>query len=118
MQDYLDPIQTLHTSLIHQHYYSIEILNPNSDEKWLNLAFLLLSTRHRPDSRVRPRQYHPVLFNGASGPGSHLLSLQSSPSARQDVPLPLRRSRTGLSGKAKLDLTLGFWKQNKISLDG
>ena len=31
--------------------------------------------------------------------------------------MPLRRSRTRLSRKAKLDLTLAFWKQNKISLD-
>ena len=56
-----------------------------------------------------------------SRPGSHFSSLQRSPSsARRGSPfsnLPLRRSWTRLSKKAKLDLTLAFWKQNRISLD-
>ena len=43
---------------------------PNSDKKWLNLTFLLLSTRpylHRPHSRIPPRQYHPILFPELQG---------------------------------------------------
>jgi hypothetical protein len=61
------------------------------------------------------------LLSDASEPSSHFPSLRSSPSSvRQGRPIlnrPLRRRRPRLSNKAKLDLTLRFWKQNNISLD-
>jgi hypothetical protein len=60
------------------------------------------------------------LLSGASRPGSHFSSFQSSPSsARRGHPIPNRplRRQTRLSKKAKLDLTLAFWKQNNISLE-
>jgi hypothetical protein len=58
------------------------------------------------------------LLSDASGPGSHFPSLQSSPSStRRGRPILNRSLRRRLSKKAKLDLTLTFWKQNNISLD-
>ena len=101
------------------------------------------TNRHREDNQVDLRRHscidfeynshnEPNLMNGLSevvaffllgfGPfDSHSSPFRSSPfSARRGRPIlnrPLRRPRTRLSKKAKLNLTLASWKQNGISLE-